>query len=374
MSASTYGGAAVQLLEFGDVAPFPVLQVPRQRSSSLTGPLDLEQLSRQRRHTQEGSVLYPIDGRNVEVGLGLGLQAYVEDIMAPGRFNKILAGSREEKWLRGGGSGIIELVKPSTHIVGGKQKITKAGRERRLSLGARSARTPGASPQLGSTTTSPRVFGAGQAVGERAEEGEESPWLVIQAHALDRSLVEEGEPGTDIDGDVVMGETTDADLDRQATAVSPGSPAEEKNGISRMEIQRAAALAALNGETPPLPVAASPRRRTTSSSDAPTLSQHVSQSKTQRRSRVQSASAAFANADPTASPTPARRRRRSLSAENSLVAARLARDYMTRELGEEAMARRTPDAPAIGQSAWKGNYAEQKELWLALRDGVLLCR
>lgn len=64
-----------------------------------------------------------------------------------------------------------------------------------------------------------------------------------------------------------------------------------------------------------------------------------------------------------------RAKRRSLSQENALVATRLARAFLTRELGE-VFARRLTS----GQRKWEEGMHEQRELRSALMDGDILCR
>ena len=146
-----------------------------------------------------------------------------------------------------------------------------------------------------------------------------------------------------------------------------------------------------------------PRRRTTSSNDAPSMAERAAtgqrsplaaisasspaSQKAPRRTRVQSANAAstsqFASAvSPagTAAAKGARRgtsyssRRRSLSAENSLVATRLARAFLARELGEKALTRKGVALCASAAARWPADDSEQRDLWTALHDGVLLCR
>ena len=147
-----------------------------------------------------------------------------------------------------------------------------------------------------------------------------------------------------------------------------------------------------------------PRRRTTSSNDAPSMAERAATGqrsplsaisasspashKAPRRTRVQSANAASTSpsAPPAVSPAgsaaakAARRgtsyssRRRSLSAENSLVATRLARAFLARELGEKALSRKGVALCASAAARWPADDSEQRELWTALHDGVLLCR
>lgn len=151
--------------------------------------------------------------------------------------------------------------------------------------------------------------------------------------------------------------------------------------------------------------AAQSRRRTTSSNDAPMNNETLHKTsmpahKTARRSRVQSAGAlpptvssytprqtptsrqgAISPHQPTITPTSTpggRKNRRSLSQENSLVATRIARAFLIRELGENAIVRNKISASATSNITpsknWTNSENEQKELWLALHDGVLICR
>lgn len=137
---------------------------------------------------------------------------------------------------------------------------------------------------------------------------------------------------------------------------------------------------------------ASPSYTTNNENASPLKTSNAYRNKTPRRSRVQSANAVPLSASspsplrpalsprqpvststPTTSKTPIQHKnRRSLSQENSLVATRIARAFLVRELGENAIARR--NSTSTPSKSWNVNENEQKELWLALHDGVLLCR
>lgn len=163
------------------------------------------------------------------------------------------------------------------------------------------------------------------------------------------------------------------------------------------------ALAHFEGRVAP-PPSVLPRRRTTSSNDAPSMAERTATGqrsplsaisasspgshKAPRRTRVQSANAASYSPSLPAAPSPAGSaaakaakrgtsysfRRRSLSAENSLVATRLARAFLSRELGEKALSRKGVSLCASAAARWPADDSEQRDLWTALHDGVLLCR
>lgn len=193
-------------------------------------------------------------------------------------------------------------------------------------------------------------------------------------------------------------DSTSLDMIARASLSQPSLPSQQSHPHYQP-------LTALNPNA--LPHSSSPshgvqqqRRRTTSSNDAPMNNQHTASkasilhpNKTPRRSRVQSASALPtipSNSSPrpplsssrqvaTGSPSPAtpvgqRKNRRSLSQENSLVATRIARAFLARELGDNAIITRRNSSSSTPSKNWTSNESEQKELWLALHDGVLLCR
>ena len=122
----------------------------------------------------------------------------------------------------------------------------------------------------------------------------------------------------------------------------------------------------------PMTVSAdSVRRRVTSlgASDTPRSSVHFAESPP-RRPRVLSAGADD-SPRPGSSHLRYGDRRRSLSKDNSLLATRIASAFLVKELGEHVLQRRPASTPP---DQWPSDQHEQRDLWLALLDGISLCR
>ena len=403
MSAETFFGGAVQLADLPGsgiaAAPFPVLKEVRKRSSSL------------------GAAQYCTDQRQVHVLFtrasdDAGAVPAVDSEM-PGLWRS------SSKKVSQNEAGSAQTAGGVVH--GNRQKITKEGRERRLSSAGVLAHLRLSSP----------------ASAQKQEEGQRVRSKTA-SNASQSKMVIDGASSNKISQEDAVVRQFDADVPNQGGPLyastasrvngnrdSSSSSEDEDEAVTE---QRAKAYAALTGNRPspgntaariratsmltkathsqparvpirPGAVASSsaiPRRRTTSSNDAPTMAERSSKSpaipsssvfnvasalsgsklprtRVQSANNAQSGPSASRHSPSTGSPSPAatRRKRRSLSQENSLVATRLARAFLARELGETAISRRPANAP---REAWSIDESEQRELWLALHDGVVLCR
>ena len=424
MSAETFFGGAVQLanLPLGNPAPFPVLKQVRPRSSSLGAAAQyLEHCP----HYDRAVPTLRIDaGATAEHDSAA--VAYGAHSDMPGLWR---SSSKKDHGVGAGAGGVVQ---------GARQKITKEGRERRLSsagvLQHLRLSSPATSKQgdlhhlqerarsktaesSGSVSTAMNIessnfsnsnktsqeSGITQFIAETAVPNDSGITVPLYA-----STSLEGEPGgssSSEEDEAVTEQRARAYAALTGSRPSPGNTAARVRATSMLT--RATAVSPIGSVSqnsalvPIRPAAASsaiPRRRTTSSNDAPTMADRSSKSplpamsgvfdgspanagnKT-RRTRVQSANAGPSVSSSSAmspridasSPSPAatRRKRRSLSQENSLVANRLARAFLARELGESAVSRRPANAP---RECWSTDESEQRELWLALHDGVILCR
>jgi hypothetical protein len=311
MSATTFAGGPVELHTFGDIAPFNVLDPPpRQRSSSLSAALHADM---------------------------------------PGL------------WSRTGAA-----TKPRSRVSSASQN--------------NSTTTTPAKPALLSTVSPALSIPADL----RAEGSAASPTPVLGHRSSRQKITEKGKrerrlsvnhrSSNDSDGQSSATPVMDSDRQPVNIVARAETPSDGETNIINVQTERANAYAALTGS------GSSPVSQMASSSTA--SSAQVTPIKTPRRTRVQSASAVASSSSTSASPshssnapppvTAARKKRRSLSQQNSLIATRIAKAFLLRELGEAALTRRC--TTAVPKSSWSQDDTEQRELWFALHDGVLLCR
>lgn len=379
-------GGAIQLADLPAhgiaAAPFPVLRELRKRSSSLGAAQHFHQANNQ-----------PIKAHCIDIG----------EAVAPESEMPNLWRSSSKKVKDG-----FEGSTAGKGLQGNRQKITEKGRERRLS-------SAGVLQHLRlSVASSPKQTSA-RAQSRPAEQD------VAMSVDVDVSCDGHEKERHDAVGRLLAPFPNEQAIYALSRESADGTDSEDEDEDENITEQRARAYAALIGGRPSpsgtsarvratsmhtkatascsqpalVPMcggsSAIPRRRTTSSNDAPTMAERSSKSAAlpadkvfdgtriggnrPRRTRVQSANAAAggvgAFTSKTSIPAATRRKRRSLSQENSLVATRLARAFLARELGETVITRRPATAH---REHWSNDESEQRDLWLALQDGVVLCR
>lgn len=391
MSAETFAGGAIQLADLhasGLVAPFPVFREVRKRSSSLGAAQHLHIPPPS--NNQAGAVTY----------IDAGSYPFVDREM-PGLWRK---GKSKSIDITGNGDSSNSSSKDGA-VSGNRQKITDKGRERRLS-------SAGAGVlhhlRLAKQTTSQDVSTTRRSAAQR-EDGRKSSSDAdaMQVDGQDAHARTREDAGVTPFSANSNSRALYASALRDPAANSGSSSSNDENEDEAVTEQRAIAYAALTGarpsphgtrarvkseltkaRSPTSGSSAIPRRRTTSSNDAPTMAERSSKlpavaadkvfdrspaSRT-ARSRVQSANAAAittTNGSTSAPTAEMRRKRRSLSQQNSLIATRLSAAFLARELGEAAIKRRPVNSP---RQTWSTDESEQRDLWLALHDGVVLCR